>query len=385
MAADRVPEANVNDTKVVGSAALSSAPLQRPTPPLRLPDAPPGGDAAVQGVGSAVPDTAAKPLVTENASTALALSPQPAAGSGDKPADAAPCKEFGEIPLPGMDSLAEPAQSTGAMTENAEVTRVIRQILAVAETKKLIVPAAVAKEDKYLPRHPQPAIRHSGPFSEKQLQQQYRMVMTTKEKPLRTSSIPLRRLRWLQAVRDLFRFLEDTAGRRDTYFDGLFTYMRSHKQDRAGRVHGKDKDRAYWIEKNPPVQPIVLAVLDRAWELAQAGPDNITFYVTNRDIGDQHSWGFSADLFLGPDEAREEDPLPDTGLWDPKRVVRLIGYLEQAARERKARINIYYNDSSVARAANDDNLYVKLKMQDASNWHGPAPYILHLHLDVVPA
>ncbi len=94
--------------------------------------------------------------------------------------------------------------------------------------------------------------------------------------------------------------------------------------------------------------------------------------------------GFSVDLFLSvKTDAR--------GFWDPQAAVSFLLDLDQAARDAAAEWRVLYNDFSVAEAVNKatGKKHVVFMGADTDhganlNWHGPAPLILHFHLDIAP-
>jgi hypothetical protein len=97
--------------------------------------------------------------------------------------------------------------------------------------------------------------------------------------------------------------------------------------------------------------------------------------------------GFSIDLWLGR--------IDDRGFFDPTQAVALLKAVHQAAGEVSAQWRAIYNDFSVADAVNSalrrrHVVFVGKTRADRSgrvtglNWHGPAPLLLHFHLDLAP-
>lgn len=84
--------------------------------------------------------------------------------------------------------------------------------------------------------------------------------------------------------------------------------------------------------------------------------------------------GFSIDLF--PKLAVDK-----RGFYDPDKTAQFFRFIHRAATETGCRWRAVYNDSLVANAINRE---LKEKYIAFVIWHGPQPYVLHIHLDVVP-
>ena len=75
----------------------------------------------------------------------------------------------------------------------------------------------------------------------------------------------------------------------------------------------------------------------------------------------------------------------------PQEAVKFLLALNQAAKAASAEWRVLYNDFSVAEAVNKETgeKHVAFMGTDTGggtnlNWHGPAPLILHFHLDISP-
>lgn len=97
--------------------------------------------------------------------------------------------------------------------------------------------------------------------------------------------------------------------------------------------------------------------------------------------------GYSLDLWLSGTDAR--------GFYRHDEAVRLLRAIDAAARAVDAQWRVIYNDFAVADAINrelgrrhvifkGDVRRNKAKQVTGLNWHGPAPLLLHFHLDVAP-
>jgi hypothetical protein len=91
--------------------------------------------------------------------------------------------------------------------------------------------------------------------------------------------------------------------------------------------------------------------------------------------------GHSLDLFLGGVDTR--------GFYPPDRAVEFLHAVHDAAREAGAEWRAIYNDFTVADAVNRalgrrHVIFVGKPTRGGLNWHGPAPLILHFHLDLTP-
>jgi hypothetical protein len=339
------------------------------------------------------------PQAVEQKALATQIGANDPAVQGRRPAAERPADsdhsyaEFDEIPLPGLEELQTPdrGSSKRELSENPGVAEFIEQLLRTASRKGLINRDAPNDREKFLPRTMHRNLRNLGHYTPREIQDQYRALIDKgfgkyKQSP---DKIGLMRRRWLQGMRNLYRFIELSAGRDDRRYNYIYTsqdyvwHKLTEQQQKARRVPLKDKP--YLVKEYPPVEPIVVEVLDRTWALATGGADKLQFRANNRegDAMDQHGSGFCADLYLGTHDTADGFD-PETGFWRPEPVARLINCVKQAAAECEATFQAYYNDVSVYRLVNTDAIYVKPKMQAMSNWHGPAPFTLHVHLDIVP-
>ncbi|HRA69172.1 MAG TPA: hypothetical protein PL187_24305, partial [Caldilinea sp.] len=95
------------------------------------------------------------------------------------------------------------------------------------------------------------------------------------------------------------------------------------------------------------------------------------------------SWagkGFSTDLFL-------KAPRDPRGFWEHATAVDFLLALDATAKALGARWRVLYNDFGVAQEVNRATGSRNVEFVGSSgggklNWHGPAPLILHFHLDL---
>lgn len=98
------------------------------------------------------------------------------------------------------------------------------------------------------------------------------------------------------------------------------------------------------------------------------------------------SWagaGFSVDLTLSGTDAE----LDDRGFYKHDNAVRFLLNLDQTAKTAGGRWRVLYNDFSVAEEVNHTTgtrnvVFVGNAPGGGLNWHGPAPMVLHFHLDI---
>jgi hypothetical protein len=98
------------------------------------------------------------------------------------------------------------------------------------------------------------------------------------------------------------------------------------------------------------------------------------------------SWagaGFSVDLYLSGKDSGHDN----RGFWQHAAAVRFLLHLNDAAVAVGARWRVLYNDFGVAEEVNHAtgkrNVgFMGNVMHGGLNWHGPAPMILHFHLDI---
>ena len=106
------------------------------------------------------------------------------------------------------------------------------------------------------------------------------------------------------------------------------------------------------------------------------------FTASNRAGHGGGSWagkGFSLDISIPA-------PRDKRGFWDPNAAAMFLMTLDATAKRFGARWRVLYNDFSVAQAVNkatgSRNVVFIGDSSGNLNWHGPAPLILHFHLDV---
>ena len=102
--------------------------------------------------------------------------------------------------------------------------------------------------------------------------------------------------------------------------------------------------------------------------------------------GKFHNRGFSLDLYV--------KGLDDRGFYPKDEAIRFLQKLHEAATAVNAQWRIIYNDFSVADVVNralgrEHVIFVGTTRKTGGritglNWHGPAPLILHFHLDLAP-
>lgn len=85
--------------------------------------------------------------------------------------------------------------------------------------------------------------------------------------------------------------------------------------------------------------------------------------------------GFSIDLWL------DDSPIDTRGFWQHEHAVALLRAVHQAARAVGAEWRVIYNDYSVARVINQET---GARRVVGLGFHGPAPLVLHFHLDLAP-
>jgi hypothetical protein len=93
--------------------------------------------------------------------------------------------------------------------------------------------------------------------------------------------------------------------------------------------------------------------------------------------------GFSVDLYLSGSKSAHDD----RGFWQHDAAVEFLLHLNETATAVGARWRVLYNDFSVAEEINHSTgnrnvTFVGNLMGGALNWHGPAPMVLHFHLDI---
>lgn len=112
-------------------------------------------------------------------------------------------------------------------------------------------------------------------------------------------------------------------------------------------------------------------------------PKTVPFKAGNRRGHGGGSWagkGFSADLTLST-------PLDQRGFWQHGAAVDFLMQIDATAKAMGARWRVLYNDFRVAEEVNAATGTRNVEFMGASsatsiNWHGPAPLILHFHLDI---
>lgn len=112
-------------------------------------------------------------------------------------------------------------------------------------------------------------------------------------------------------------------------------------------------------------------------------PKTASFKASNYRGHGGGSWagkGFSADLTLST-------PLDQRGFWQHSAAVDFLMQIDATAKAMGARWRVLYNDFRVAEEVNAATGTRNVEFMGTSsatsiNWHGPAPLILHFHLDL---
>jgi hypothetical protein len=115
----------------------------------------------------------------------------------------------------------------------------------------------------------------------------------------------------------------------------------------------------------------------------KSDPKTSTFKASNYGGHGGGSWagkGFSVDLTLLA-------PLDQRGFWQHRAAVDFLMQLDATAKAQGARWRVLYNDFRVAEEVNaatgSRNVeFIGESSATSLNWHGPAPLILHFHLDL---
>jgi hypothetical protein len=115
----------------------------------------------------------------------------------------------------------------------------------------------------------------------------------------------------------------------------------------------------------------------------KADPSTVAFKAGNYRGHGGGSWagkGFSVDLTLS-------GPLDQRGFWQHSSAVDFLMQIDKTARAMGARWRVLYNDFRVAEEVNAATGMRNVEFIGSSsatdlNWHGPAPLILHFHLDL---
>ncbi|AKU99519.1 hypothetical protein AKJ09_06183 [Labilithrix luteola] len=135
-----------------------------------------------------------------------------------------------------------------------------------------------------------------------------------------------------------------------------------------------------------PVAPIMVRFVEEL-RRRYAAPLSVSNYV-NHGGGKFRNRGYSLDL-----ELRGRD---DRGFYPRQSAIDFLRAVNEAAAALQAQWRIIYNDFAVANAINTETgranvIFVgdptrsKTQQVTGLNWHGPAPLILHFHLDLVPS
>jgi hypothetical protein len=140
-------------------------------------------------------------------------------------------------------------------------------------------------------------------------------------------------------------------------------------KDGQGRVTPLIKDAN---GKPARVAPLVVAFMQKLRQIhptvrADTYPKHGGRYFSGR--------GFSIDLWL------DRSPKDARGFWQPDQAVALLRAVHQAARAVGAEWRVIYNDYSVARVINQET---GARRVIGLGFHGPAPLVLHFHLDLAP-
>jgi len=131
-----------------------------------------------------------------------------------------------------------------------------------------------------------------------------------------------------------------------------------------------------------PMPGLAPELVDLLGELAKLEPNFKAGNYAGHGGGTWAGAGFSVDLTLsGKDSA-----LDARGFWMHDAAVRFLLHIDAAAKAAGARWRALYNDFSVAeevnRATGVRNVtFTGNAPKNKLNWHGPAPMVLHFHLD----
>ena len=137
-------------------------------------------------------------------------------------------------------------------------------------------------------------------------------------------------------------------------------------------------------DQDPPVAPEVAGLLShlRALYGKPFHAGNYTGHGGGRFAGA----GYSVDLTL----VGSEGELDERGFWRPLAAINFLRALDAAAKDAGAEWRTLYNDFQVAQVINDEtgkrNVAFMANGEHGAglNWHGPAPMVLHFHLDISP-
>jgi hypothetical protein len=131
-----------------------------------------------------------------------------------------------------------------------------------------------------------------------------------------------------------------------------------------------------------PVAPLVASFMQKLLPLS---PQVRADTYPNHGGGAFKGRGFSIDLWL------DRSPKDARGFWQPDHALALLRAVHQAARAVGAEWRVLYNDYSVARVINQETrarrvaFVGNIRPNGSLNWHGPAPLLLHFHLDLAPS
>lgn len=187
----------------------------------------------------------------------------------------------------------------------------------------------------------------------------------------------------------------DTAGR--------FAPM-AERGDIPASVAAKEGEPREWFK----VAPIMVSVLTELEALVRAETPPLRFRADNRRPESKkgpHWSGYAVDMYLEHEVTRTRGKRTTTRIeglkpedesyWDARTAIRFLLLVDRAAKAAHARWHVIYNDFRVADAVNRHLGHERVtykgsfKLGKSSGkpdmeWHGPAPLVLHFHLDVVP-
>lgn len=122
------------------------------------------------------------------------------------------------------------------------------------------------------------------------------------------------------------------------------------------------------------VAPLVAAFMQKLLQLYPQVKANTYYSPPHGSLGFEGR-GFSIDLWL------KGSSIDSRGFWQHKDAVALLRAVHQASRAVGAEWRVIYNDYSVARVINQET---GARHVVILGFHGPAPLVLHFHLDLAP-
>lgn len=137
------------------------------------------------------------------------------------------------------------------------------------------------------------------------------------------------------------------------------------------------------VQQEPNMAKVAPEVADFLTSLRTLEPDFTAENYRHHGLGAWADAGFSVDLRL----VRKESPLDDRGFYQSKNAVRFLLNLNQTAKAFGATWRVLYNDFRAAEEVNQATgtrnvVFIGGVSHGDLVWHGPAPMILHFHLDI---